>query len=175
MWKSWLWGTVVIKHRAEGTSSQHSGMSTAAGLIGLCSSVITWTALDVRGHSVMTAGLKGGDGRVHFGRIKFRNKLSNWPWNWEEYKPSISQLGHRMFFSRACLCGCMFLLLVNKYPAEYAINLCLSWVIFQGNVTGKGAGAAVRDMNPSSADTRGNPLEVLGCIQSSFLQTKARL
>lgn len=27
-----------------------------------------------RGRSVMTAGLKGGDGRVHFAGIKFRNR-----------------------------------------------------------------------------------------------------
>lgn len=45
-------------------------MSTAAGLIGRHSSVIMWKALDVRGHSVVTAG-------VHFGGIKFRNKLTN--------------------------------------------------------------------------------------------------
>lgn len=100
-----------------------------------------WTALDVRGHSVMTAGSKRGDGRALFGRIKFRNKLLNWPWNWGECKSSMSQLGH-----------CM---LANKFPTEFASNLCLSWMIFQGEVTGKGVCAAVRDMISYYADSRG--------------------
>lgn len=55
----------------------------------------------------MTAGLKVGDVWVHFGRIKFRNKLWNWPWNWADYKPSTTQQGH-----------CM---LVNKFPTEFAV------------------------------------------------------
>lgn len=76
------------------------------------------TAQIVRGHTVMTAGLKGGGGWVLFGGIKFKNKVSNWPWNWAEWKPSTSQLGH-------CV-------LVHEFPTEFASNLCWSWMIFQG-------------------------------------------
>ncbi len=166
MWKSWSWRTVVIKHRAEGTSSQRSGMSTAAGLIGLCSSVITWTALDVWGHSVMTAGLKGGDGRVHFGRIKFRNKLSNWPWNWEEYEPSISQLGHRMFFRKCpCVDSCSCCWWTNILLNMPLICVWAEWFsreMLQERELAQQSGTWI--LPP--AHTRGNPLEVLGCIQS---------
>lgn len=54
-------------------------MFTAAGLIGQQGSVIMQTALDVRGHAVVTAGAREWQQSLHFGRIKFRNKLTNWP------------------------------------------------------------------------------------------------
>lgn len=91
-------------------------MFTAAGLIGLFSSVIMRTALYVRGHSVMTAGLKGGDGRLHFVELnlEINSQIGH------EIGKSTNQAYHSWVTVHFCA---QFLLLVNKFPTEFAINL----------------------------------------------------
>lgn len=61
--------------------------------------------------------------------------------------------------------------LVNKFPTDFASNLYTRWTIFQGDATGRGVGAAVRDIILFRTDTSGMPFDVSPSIQTSFLQT----
>lgn len=151
--------------------AEGSGMSTAAGLIGPCTAQSSREQPWMWGDTLLWQLV----GRVAMVgctlvRIKFRNKLTNWPWNWGRIQSKHITAGSLyvffLFFASVCVCGCLLLLLlISPFICVWA-----EWYSREMSQE-KGVGAGVRDMNPPAAVWRGNPLEVLGCVQSSLLQT----
>lgn len=85
-----------------------------------------------RGRSVMTAGLKAGDGWLHFAGIKFRNKPCAPPTPHSQIDHEmvgVTNGAHHSWFSCECVKHVSWLTLPSK--------LSLSCVVFRSHATGR--------------------------------------